>query len=173
MVTIREGWCETPIGKVVVGYHAAGIVSVDRFGEVPGTVDELPAELAAVFDRRLATGDDRDLQLDLSACTELERDVLTAVAAVPFGEVITYAELAAAAGRARAVRACASAVGRNPIPLLIPCHRVVRSDGTIGEFGWPVEIKRALLVAEGVELRGDRWRLGSRHGGMSTRGTAR
>jgi methylated-DNA-[protein]-cysteine S-methyltransferase len=145
----------------VVTYGSDGISAVDRADDVPEPVPELPARLRKIVERRLTTGDARDLRLDLSACTALERNVLATLADVPYGEVITYAELANAAGYPGAHRAVGSALSRNPIPLLIACHRVVRSDGAIGEFGWGVDTKRALLRFEGVELRGDRWRFAS------------
>ena len=67
---------------------------------------------------------------------------------MPFGQTRTYAELAAAVGRPRAVRAVASACGRNRFALLVPCHRAIRSDGGLGGFRWGLDRKRALLDAE-------------------------
>lgn len=101
---------------------------------------------------------------DLSGSTEFERRVFAALAKVPRGEVISYGELAAAAGSPRAARAVGSALGKNPIPILLPCHRVVASNG-IGGYGgsaargWrpagqdPISFKRALLASEGVLVR--------------------
>ena len=71
------------------------------------------------------------------------------------GEVCSYGEVAAAIGAPKAVRATAGAVGANPIGLIVPCHRVIRSDGTIGGFGWGLGTKRRLLAAEGVHLVDD------------------
>jgi len=73
---------------------------------------------------------------------------------VPAGVVITYSELASRVGYPRAIRAIASAVGRNPYPPIIPCHRVVRSDGSLGGYSGPggVEQKRALLQSEGIMI---------------------
>jgi methylated-DNA-[protein]-cysteine S-methyltransferase len=81
------------------------------------------------------------------------RDVLQACAAIPAGEVRTYGQLAAAAGRPRAARAVGTAMATNPIPDLVPCHRVVRSDGRIGHYsaGGPAR-KAAMLAAEGVDV---------------------
>jgi O-6-methylguanine DNA methyltransferase len=101
---------------------------------------------------------------DLSDSTDFERKVLVALAKVRSGEVISYGELAAAAGSPRAARAVGSALGKNPIPILLPCHRVVASNG-IGGYGgsaaraWrpagqdPIAFKRALLASEGVLVR--------------------
>ncbi|MDQ6948809.1 MAG: MGMT family protein [Actinomycetota bacterium] len=81
--------------------------------------------------------------------------VLGEVAAIRRGQVRSYGAIAARVGSPRAVRAVGTAVGRNPIPLLVPCHRVVRSDGRIGEFAMGVDAKRKLLASEGLgDLRG-------------------
>jgi len=98
---------------------------------------------------------------DLSDCTVFERNVLTALAKVRHGSTVTYGELAAAIGSPRAARAVGGALGKNPIPLLLPCHRVLSASG-IGGYGggagsrWrpggkaPLAFKRALLANEGV-----------------------
>ena len=67
---------------------------------------------------------------------------------IPSGRVTTYAEVARAAGRPRAVRAAASAVGRNPVSWLIPCHRAIRGTGGIGGYHWGLPVKRAMLSME-------------------------
>jgi len=98
---------------------------------------------------------------DLSGCTPFERSVLTALAKVRHGSTVTYGELAAAVASPRAARAVGGALGKNPIPLLLPCHRVLSASG-IGGYGggsgsqWrpggktPLAFKRALLASEGV-----------------------
>ena len=100
--------------------------------------------------------------VDLSWATDFERRVLRALAGVRFGATVTYGELAAASGSPRAARAVGGALGKNRVPVLIPCHRVVASHG-IGGFGggagsnWrpggedPIDFKRALLRGEGVD----------------------
>ena len=98
---------------------------------------------------------------DLSDCTPFERSVLTALAKVRHGSSVSYGELAAVIGSPRAARAVGGALGKNPIPLLLPCHRVLSASG-IGGYGgdagsrWrpggkaPLDFKRALLTSEGV-----------------------
>ena len=91
--------------------------------------------------------------LDLSWCTPFQEHVLTAARKIPKGATVTYAELAARAGYPNAVRAAASVMRYNRFPLIIPCHRVIRSDGTTGGFmgkkrGWAIELKRSLLESE-------------------------
>jgi methylated-DNA-[protein]-cysteine S-methyltransferase len=73
---------------------------------------------------------------------------------IPYGETRSYAEVAAAAGSPRAVRAVGTACRRNPLPIAIPCHRVVRSDGGLGQYAGGVEAKRVLLGVEGATLAG-------------------
>jgi O-6-methylguanine DNA methyltransferase len=101
---------------------------------------------------------------DLSDCTDFERKVFVALAKVRKGRVISYGELATAAGSPRAARAVGSALGKNPIPILLPCHRVVAANGIGGyggaaDRGWrpggrdPIAFKRALLASEGVLVR--------------------
>jgi O-6-methylguanine DNA methyltransferase len=84
--------------------------------------------------------------------SEFERTVLLKVLQIPRGEVRPYAWVAREIGSPKAVRAVGSALGRNPVPLLIPCHRVVRSDGNAGEYIFGSEAKRAVLATEGVDV---------------------
>ena len=74
---------------------------------------------------------------------------------VPFGEVITYSELAKRAGNVRATRAAASACGQNPCAIIVPCHRIVRRDYRLGGFFWGMEAKKTLLQREGLRIQGD------------------
>jgi len=90
------------------------------------------------------------LRLDLSGYTEFQSDVLEAVASIPSGEVRSYKQVAEMVGRPRAYRAVGNAVGNNRTPIVIPCHRVIRSDGSIGHFGGGVRLKRFLLRLEGA-----------------------
>ena len=102
-----------------------------------------------------------DLSLDLSGCSEWDRAVLEGVRTVGHGETASYGEVARRIGRRGAARAVGGAVGRNPVGLVIPCHRVIAGDGTLGGYGggWFGEreellaLKRALLAHEGVTVR--------------------
>jgi methylated-DNA-[protein]-cysteine S-methyltransferase len=76
--------------------------------------------------------------------------------AIPFGKVLTYAELAAAAGSPRAVRAAGQAMARNPVPIVVPCHRVLRTGGGLGGYGGGLHVKQWLLDLEGGEPGADR-----------------
>jgi methylated-DNA-[protein]-cysteine S-methyltransferase len=93
-----------------------------------------------------------DLQVDLSTITSFQRSVLEETAKVPRGQVATYAEIAKRIGNPKAVRAVGQALRRNPIPIVVPCHRVISSDGTLGGYAGHMgdERKTALLQLEGV-----------------------
>ncbi|MGH2513551.1 MAG: methylated-DNA--[protein]-cysteine S-methyltransferase [Candidatus Limnocylindrales bacterium] len=112
---------------------------------------ELPPRLTAAIQRRLA-GDRRvSIPLDLRGHTPFERAVWRKALEIPRGEVRPYGWIAGEIGRPKAVRAVGTALGHNPVPLIVPCHRVVRSDGLIGQYslGGPAN-KRTLLASEGL-----------------------
>ncbi len=121
------------------------------------------AEVADAVDAYLA-GDPSPfpVPLDMDGVGGFRREVLRAMAAIPRGTVCTYAELAAAAGRPRAVRAAGTGCATNPLPIVIPCHRVVRSDGRLGGYGGGLALKAELLALEGVRVIGDPPRVGGR-----------
>ncbi|MFD0690236.1 methylated-DNA--[protein]-cysteine S-methyltransferase [Actinomadura fibrosa] len=100
----------------------------------------------------LRTGRLGRLRLDLRGLSEFEAAVLRAAATIPRGQTRPYAWVARQAGRPKAVRAVGSALGRNPVPLLIPCHRVTRSDGAVGDYVFGGDAKERLLRAENVDL---------------------
>lgn len=103
-------------------------------------------QLREYFDGRRRTF---DLPLELAG-TPFQREVWQALLAIPFGATSTYGEIAARIGRPRAVRAVGGAIGRNPVSIVVPCHRVVGSDGSLTGFGGGLPRKRALLGIEGV-----------------------
>ncbi len=84
--------------------------------------------------------------------TPFQRRVWSALSGLRFGQTVSYAEIARRAGRPRAVRAAANAVGDNPLCLVIPCHRVIASDGSLGGYAFGLRIKQRLLNLEGVRL---------------------
>ena len=111
----------------------------------PATGDLLTDALAAVDDPAAS----RDLPLDLRG-TPFQRAVWAELRRIPAGSVISYAELARRVGRPRAHRAAAQACGANPVGVLVPCHRVIASDGSLGGFGFGRARKAELLRREGV-----------------------
>ena len=156
---------ETAIGTVYVAFNGTRISGVApaeddaafertyraRTGRSARRAGEVPADLLATIRRHLA-GEDVDLDLDLRGLSEFERAVLLKAREIPRGEVRPYGWIAREIGRPGAVRAVGSALNKNPIPLVIPCHRVVKSDGQLGEYAFGPSLKRALLTSEGLDL---------------------
>ena len=146
----------TPAGLVHLGYpnrprdaqleQLAERIS-PRIVEAPGRLDEVRRELDEYFAGRRH---DFGLALDWQLTAGFVRAVLERTAAIPFGETRTYGEVAAAAGSPRAFRAAGRALGANPIPIVVPCHRVLRSGGALGGYGGGLDVKRELLTLEGV-----------------------
>ena len=118
-----------------------------RVLEAPRELDEARRELDLYFEGRL---DSFDLPLDWQLSQGFRLRVLQAIAAIPYGETRTYTEMASTAGNERAVRAAGTACGRNPLPLVVPCHRVLRTGGALGGYGGGLPMKQGLLQLEGV-----------------------
>ena len=93
-----------------------------------------------------------ELPLDIAALADFNRRVLDELARVPYGEVVTYGELAARAKRPRAARAVGTVMNRNPLPIVLPCHRVIGANGKLVGYGGGLERKEALLRLEGALL---------------------
>ena len=121
-----------------------------RILEAPARLDDLRRELDEYFEHRRTAF---DLPVDLSLASPFGRRVLEATTAIPFGEVSTYARVAAQAGNPKATRAAGNALGANPLPIVVPCHRVLHTGGKgIGNYTGGVHRKEALLRLEGVLL---------------------
>ena len=115
----------------------------------PHALDEARRELDDYFEGRRQTF---DLPVDLAPVGVFHREVLRRLARVPYGSVTTYGRLAAESGRPRAARAVGTAMNRNPVPIVLPCHRVVGANGSLVGYGGGLERKIALLRLEGVTL---------------------
>lgn len=113
------------------------------------TLQRAAAELEEYFGGRRA---EFDVPLDWGHMPPFQRAVLEATASVPFGHVDTYAGIARRIGNPRATRAVGNALGRNPIPVIVPCHRVIRSDASLGGYTGGLNIKEHLLSLEGVHI---------------------
>ncbi|WP_217170396.1 methylated-DNA--[protein]-cysteine S-methyltransferase [Streptomyces sp. AC512_CC834] len=148
-------------GLVNVVFHATGAArdrALERLAARLGTepVEAPGSPLLAEAIRQVAAyfaGDRRDfeLPLDWSLISGFNRQVLRELASgVPHGSVVGYGDLAGRVGRPGAAQAVGMAMGANPLPVVVPCHRVVESDGGIGGFGGGVDTKRRLLALEGV-----------------------
>lgn len=98
-----------------------------------------------------------DVAVDLSPLSPFQRRILAATVRVPYGSVSTYARVAARAGSEKASRAAGQALGANPIPIVVPCHRVLATDGTLGGYSGGLEAKRRLLALERGEVPQGGW----------------
>jgi methylated-DNA-[protein]-cysteine S-methyltransferase len=146
----------TPVGLVRVGLpnQDADELLVDlatrvspRVLEAPAQLDETRRELDLYFEGKLT---EFDLPLDWQLSKDFRRKVLRAIARIPYGQTRSYTQMATSAGNVRAVRAAGTACGTNPIPVVVPCHRVLRSGGALGGYGGGLPMKEALLRLEGI-----------------------
>ena len=126
--------------------HLAHRVS-PRILEAPARLDAVRRELDEYFEGRRR---EFDVPIDWSLTTGFTQRVLQATARIPFGAVGSYASVSAEAGSPRATRAAGNALGSNPIPIIVPCHRVLRSGGKLGGYTGGLEKKETLLRLEGV-----------------------
>jgi O-6-methylguanine DNA methyltransferase len=155
---------ESAIGPVYVAWNPRGVSAVrqaddaeafERWFRKRFARRALPAATSSsVVDdvRRALAGEDVKLEIDLRDCTPFEAAVLHKAQEIPAGHARPYAWVAREIDRPRAVRAVGSALANNPVPLLIPCHRVVRSDYATGEYVFGSDKKRALLEGEGLHM---------------------
>ncbi len=153
---------ESPLGPVVVAFNPRGVSAVDLFGDGfeqrfeqrfrRGLLEARPPrEWDDLILRALAEGRPGALPVDLRSVTSFQKEVLQETAAIPRGQTRSYGWLAHQAGRPKAARAVGQTMARNPVPLVIPCHRVIRSDGHIGHYGLGgVDNKQTLLRIEGA-----------------------
>ena len=158
-MTIRWTQVATSLGPLLVAATEAGLcrIAFDEDGDALAALfprativagDAALAALAAEVVALVETpGRDVALPVDVRG-TAFQEAVWQALRTIPAGETRSYAELAAAAGRPGATRAAGTACGRNPLAVLVPCHRVTRGDGAVGGYAWGVERKRALLARE-------------------------
>ncbi len=150
VATSGEGVCRVDFG----GDMAAFIARLEsRSGAALSETPEPPVEVALQFrdyfgrKRRQFT-----LPLDYRFATPFQRLVFDALLRVPPGQVVSYGELARAIGRPQASRAVGSAMAHNPLPILVPCHRVIHRDGTLAGYSAGLHVKEFLLALEGVML---------------------
>ncbi|HEY2576674.1 MAG TPA: methylated-DNA--[protein]-cysteine S-methyltransferase [Streptosporangiaceae bacterium] len=157
---------DSPVGVLLLAATSLGLVRVAYASEdhdrvltqlaakvsprvlrAPGRLDEAARELEEYFaGRRTSFG----LPLDLRLSNGFRRVVLTHLPDISYGSTASYSGVAAAAGHPNAVRAAATACSTNPLPVVVPCHRVIKSDGTLGKYAGGPAVKRALLTLEGA-----------------------
>lgn len=166
LIDVAYATVDSPLGPLVAAATSKGLVRLSyedgrldslladlasrispRLLESPARLDELRRELDEYFEGRRRRF---ELPIDWSLTQGFGRKVLRATARIPFGQVGSYGEMASKAGSPRASRAAGNALGTNPIPIVVPCHRVVRSGGDLGGYGGGVDRKGFLLRLEGV-----------------------
>lgn len=160
---IRYAGMESPIGRLWVAVSERGVCRIAfempeadfvadlrrQYGGSPRYDEPATAAARGQLSEYLAgQRTEFDLPLDLEGVTPFRREALAACAAIPYGETRQYAELAKEIGRRGAARAVGGAMATNPLPLVIPCHRVLRAGGALGGFGGGLEVKRYLLDME-------------------------
>jgi methylated-DNA-[protein]-cysteine S-methyltransferase len=172
LIDVAYAEVDSPFGKLLVARTDRGVVRLKLPGGRDGLIspDETLEDLAANISPRVLEAPSRldeerreleeyfegrrqefDVPVDWSLTSPGFRSrALHAVARIPYGKTKTYAQIAKSAGNPRAFRAAGTACGHNPIPLIVPCHRVVQSGGGIGNYGGGPEMKKALLDLEGV-----------------------
>ncbi|MEX1254927.1 MAG: methylated-DNA--[protein]-cysteine S-methyltransferase [Dehalococcoidia bacterium] len=155
---------KTPVGTLIISAGPTGVTSVLLNGSMKAAGRDAPASATPPAQRAIARAFDRyfagdahaldGLQVDLSGVqSDFHRRVLTTLRALAGpGTTLSYGELAAVVGHPGAARAVGSVMARNPVPIILPCHRVLASDGTLGGYGGGLEMKRSLLRIEGVDL---------------------
>ena len=166
LLDVAYALVDSPVGPLLVAGTKRGLVELaydpddldlqlgrlsakvsPRVLEAPARLDSVRRELDEYFaGRRL----DFDVPIDWSLTSGFTQRVLRATARVPYGQVATYREMAAKAGNSKAVRAAGNALGANPIPIVVPCHRILRTGGALGGYGGGLPRKEFLLRLEGV-----------------------
>ncbi|MGH9030797.1 MAG: methylated-DNA--[protein]-cysteine S-methyltransferase [Acidimicrobiia bacterium] len=164
LLDVAYSLVDSPLGALIVAATPAGIVRLafpneardmvlaelarrlsPRLLEAPARLDTARRELDEYFNGNRTRF---DLAVDWALTTGFRREVLAATAGVPYGQTATYRSVATTAGNPRAVRAAGTALATNPVPIVVPCHRVLRSDGTVGGYRGGPERKRELLRLE-------------------------
>jgi len=158
---------DSPVGPLLVAASTRGLLRVSfdpdpqyelarlaqlagpRVLRAPRAVDDVRRELDEYFEERRTSF---DLTLDLRGITPFSMRVLGELALVPYGRTATYGELAARAGKPGAARAVGTIMNRNPVPIVLPCHRIVGSTGALVGYGGGLERKELLLRLEGARL---------------------
>jgi len=168
LVDVAYAQVDSPLGPLTIAGSARGLLLVayperpldtvlarlaadvsPRVLEAPARLDPIRRELDEYFEGRLRRFQSK---IDWALTRGFARKVLQTTAKIPYGRVRTYAQVADGAGSSRAVRAAGNGLGSNPMPVVVPCHRVVRTGGGLGGYTGGLERKEALLGIEGYEV---------------------
>jgi methylated-DNA-[protein]-cysteine S-methyltransferase len=169
LLDVAYATVDSPFGPLLVATTPHGLVKISfpvaydtdetlqdlatrispRVLEAPAHLDDVRRQLDLYFEGRLH---EFELPLDWQLSKGFRRRALRAIDRIPYGKTRSYTQIARSAGNERAVRAAGTACGANPIPIVVPCHRVLRSGGALGGYGGGLPMKEALLELEGVEI---------------------
>ncbi|MGH2556351.1 MAG: methylated-DNA--[protein]-cysteine S-methyltransferase [Actinomycetota bacterium] len=166
LLDVAYGFADSPFGRLMVAVTPRGLIRLDypdrdidrsleelasdvspRILESPRATEPIRRELDEYFDGKRRRF---DIRVDLSPVHGFRRKVLEHTARIPYGSVSTYTEVAAKAGSPRGMRAAGNALGSNPVPIVVPCHRVLRTGGALGGYTGGLDRKVTLLRLEGV-----------------------
>jgi methylated-DNA-[protein]-cysteine S-methyltransferase len=164
LLDVAYATVDSPFGPLLIAATPSGLVRVNlptydpeetleelaarispRVLEAPARLDDARRELDLYFEGKLT---EFDLPIDWQLTDGFRKKVQRAIARIPYGQTRTYTDMARSAGNERAVRAAGTACGSNPIPIVVPCHRVLRSGGALGGYGGGLPMKEALLQLE-------------------------
>jgi methylated-DNA-[protein]-cysteine S-methyltransferase len=165
LLDVAYATVDSPFGPLLLASTPRGLVRVNlptydpeetleelaarispRVLEAPTRLDDARRELDLYFEGKLT---EFDLPIDWQLTDGFRKKVQRAIARIPYGQTRTYTDMARSAGNERAVRAAGTACGSNPIPIVVPCHRVLRTGGGLGGYGGGLPMKEALLDLEG------------------------
>jgi methylated-DNA-[protein]-cysteine S-methyltransferase len=166
LIDVAYARVDSPFGEMLVAKTDRGVIRVafphrptdvlieqlaeeisPRVLEAPARLDDVRRQLDEYFEGKRT---DFDLPLDWRLTRGFQSKAIRQIAKIPYGRTLSYGEVAAKAGNPRAVRATGTACGANPLPPIVPCHRVIQASGAIGNYGGGPEMKKALLEMEGV-----------------------
>lgn len=147
ILSSEKGLCKTTLPQTSAQKAQQMLGNLNDAIRAPHSFDSLIQRFQIYFGGRRVTFPD---QLDLSGTNTFQRKVWEITRIIPYGETRSYTWVAEQIGQPRAMRAVGQALGKNPLPIIIPCHRVIASNGELGGFGGGVEMKRRLLSLEGA-----------------------
>jgi len=169
LLDVAYATTDSPFGPLLVATTPRGLVRISlpaydpgetleelaarispRVLEAPARLDDVRRQLDLYFEGRLH---EFDVPLDWQLSRGFRRRALRAIGRIPYGKTRSYTQIARSAGNERAVRAAGTACGANPLPIVVPCHRVLRSGGALGGYGGGLPMKEALLEMEGALAR--------------------
>lgn len=150
----KSAYYDSKIGIIKITYEkkVRKIELVDKMGnnEKSDITNRFINQISAYLDGRLKNFDLLD-QVEIIG-TDFQKNVWQALGQIPYGKTLTYKEIAQSIGKPQAIRAVGTAIGKNPIMIIIPCHRVIGSDGKLRGYAYGLDVKERLLSLEGVQI---------------------